>query len=86
MTGAQQPDFSGLAEKIETIRAISDIPVAIGFGVKDIESAVSVAKYGDAVVIGSALVSLLDECKNQKEIEDTIEEYIKPIADAINKA
>jgi tryptophan synthase alpha chain len=85
VTGAQQSDFTGLAEKIKTIRAISDIPVAIGFGVKDIDSAVSVSKYGDAVVIGSALVSRLDKCKDQKEIEETIEEYIKPIADAINK-
>ena len=86
VTGAEQSDFTGLDEKINTIKAISDIPVAIGFGVKDIETAVAVAKYGDAVVIGSALVSRLDKCKDQKEIEVTIKEFIKPIADAINKS
>jgi tryptophan synthase alpha chain len=86
VTGANQADFTGLDEKIATIKAISDIPVAIGFGVKDIESAMSVAKYGDAVVIGTALVTRLDKCLDQKDIEKTIEEFIKPIAIAINKS
>ena len=42
------------------------------------------AKYGDAVVIGSALVEKLDKCKDQKQIEDTIKEFINPISSAIN--
>jgi len=86
VTGSANVDYSGLSDKIESIRSISDIPVAIGFGVKDVESALAVASFGDAIVIGSALVERLDKCQDQKDIEKTIKEFIKPIAIAINKA
>ncbi|MCF6319557.1 MAG: tryptophan synthase subunit alpha [Proteobacteria bacterium] len=86
VTGASNVDYGGLSEKIDSINAISDIPVAIGFGVKDVDSALTVAKYGDAVVIGSALVSLLDKCQNQKDVEKAIKTFIKPIAKVINKS
>ncbi|MFK8011756.1 MAG: tryptophan synthase subunit alpha [Marinicellaceae bacterium] len=85
VTGAKSVDYSDLSEQISSIKSMSDIPVAIGFGVKDEESAVAVAEFSDAVVIGSALVERLDQCKNQEEIEIAIEKFIKPIAKAINK-
>jgi tryptophan synthase alpha chain len=85
VTGANDLEFEGLEKRINSIRSISDIPIAIGFGVKDISSALEVAKYGDAIVIGSALVSLLDKCQDQKDIEQAIKKFIKPIASAINK-
>lgn len=85
VTGAANVEYTGLSKKIASIRSISDIPIAIGFGVKDVKSALSVAEYGDAIVIGSALVERLDKCKDQKDIENTIKKFIKPIAKAINK-
>lgn len=86
VTGAANVEYSDLSEKIGSVKSISDIPVAIGFGVKDVKSALSVAEYGDAVVIGSALVSLLDKCENQEDVESAIKSFIKPIAVAINKS
>ena len=86
VTGAANVEYDDLFEKINSITAISDIPVAIGFGVKDVASALTVAEYGDAVVIGSALVSLLDKCVNQHEVENAIRMFIRPIAEAINKS
>lgn len=84
ITGAENLEHQGLSEQIASIRALTDLPIAIGFGVKDVESALSVAQYSDAVVLGSALVDQLDKCKNQTEIEQTIENFIKPIATAID--
>ena len=86
VTGAKNVEYNDLSKKIASINSISDIPVAIGFGVKDIDSALTVAEHGDAVVIGSALVRLLDKCQNQKDIEKSIKKFIKPIAKAINKS
>ena len=86
VTGAKNVEYNDLSEKIASIKSISDIPTAIGFGVKDIDSALTVSEHGDAVVIGSALVSLLDKCRNEKEIEESINKFIKPIAKAINKS
>lgn len=85
VTGASSVEYTDLSEKISSVQSISNIPVAIGFGVKDETSAREIASYGDAVVIGSALVSKLDKCHNQKMIEKVIKKFIKPIAKAINK-
>ena len=85
VTGSNNVDYSDLSEKFNTIRSLTDLPIAIGFGVKDVNSALAVAQYGDAVVIGSALVKKLGKCKNEKEIKKTIKKFIKPISKALNK-
>jgi len=46
-----------VAQKLAEIRAISDLPVGVGFGIKDGASAQAVARIADAVVVGSALVN-----------------------------
>ena len=84
VTGSANLEYNDLSEQIRSIRALTELPIAVGFGVKDVESAQAVAQYGDAVVIGSALVEKLDKCCDQKEIEKTVKEFIKPIATAIN--
>ncbi len=84
VTGAKSLEYDDLSKQISSVKSISDIPVAIGFGVKDVDSAVAVAQYSDAVVIGSALVQRLDDCHDQQDIEKAIEKFIKPISEAIN--
>jgi tryptophan synthase alpha chain len=85
VTGSNNVDYGDLSEKFTTIRSLTNLPIAIGFGVKDVDSALAVAEYGDAVVIGSALVKKLGKCSNEKEIKKTIKKFIKPIAKALNK-
>ena len=85
VTGSKNLDYGDLSEKISSIKSLTDLPVAIGFGVKDVKSALAVAEFGDAVVIGSALVKKLGKCSNEKEIKKTIKKFIKPIAKALNK-
>ena len=84
VTGADNLEYNDLSEQIASIKSLTNLPVAIGFGVKDIDSALAVAQYGDAVVIGSALVRELGKCSNQQEIEMAIRNFINPIATAIN--
>ena len=85
VTGADNAQYSDLKAKIKSIKKYSDLPIAIGFGVKDVKTAKQVAKYGDAVVIGSALVEKLGHCENAQQIEKTVKKFIKPIAKAMNK-
>lgn len=56
VTGAGHLDTADVARHIEGIRRHSDLPVAVGFGIKDAASARSVAAVADGVVVGSALV------------------------------
>jgi tryptophan synthase alpha chain len=59
VTGAGHLDVEQVAERLVDIRACSDLPVAVGFGIKDAASAAAVAAVADGVVVGSALVQLM---------------------------
>jgi tryptophan synthase alpha chain len=85
VTGAQNLEYTDLSEQINSIKQLTKLPIAIGFGVKDITSAQNIASYGDAVVIGSALVEKLAYCKNAQEVDTMIKSFIQPIANAINE-
>lgn len=59
VTGANRLDVAAVAKSVETIRSLTDIPVGVGFGIRDADSAAAVAAVADAVVVGSALVKLI---------------------------
>ena len=61
ITGAANLDPAQVKAKLETIRKITDLPIAVGFGIKDPETAGAVAQLADGVVVGSALVNVVAE-------------------------
>jgi tryptophan synthase alpha chain len=60
VTGAGHLNTADVEQKLKEIRANASLPVGIGFGVKDAETAKTVAAIGDGVVIGSALISRIE--------------------------
>jgi tryptophan synthase alpha chain len=60
VTGAGHLDTQAVARAVPQIKAHVQVPVGVGFGIRDAESARAVAAVADAVVIGSALVQLLE--------------------------
>lgn len=67
VTGANTLDIDSVAQKLQQIRAITDLPVGVGFGIKDGATAQAVARVADAVVVGSALVKQIDEFRNDQQ-------------------
>lgn len=61
VTGSNTLDVDAVAERVATIRRFSDLPIGVGFGIKDAESAAAVAHYADGVVVGSVLVNRIAE-------------------------
>jgi tryptophan synthase alpha chain len=59
VTGAGHLDVSGVAQMMPRIRKHVSLPVGVGFGIRDAQTARAVAAVADAVVIGSALVQRL---------------------------
>ncbi|HVO34529.1 MAG TPA: tryptophan synthase subunit alpha [Gemmatimonadales bacterium] len=57
VTGESGALSSVLGEQVAALRAVSDLPIAVGFGISSPEQAAAVAAYADGVVIGSAVVS-----------------------------
>lgn len=60
VTGAANLDVASVEAKLAEIRELSDLPLGVGFGIKDADSAKAVAAVADAVVVGSALVRRLE--------------------------
>ena len=56
ITGMATPEFSRVAQAVARIKRHTDLPIAVGFGVKNAEHARAIAQGADGVVVGSALV------------------------------
>ncbi len=61
ITGSKAPDISQVNEAVSRIKRHTDLPVAVGFGVKTPEQASGIASGADGVVVGSALVNAIRE-------------------------
>jgi tryptophan synthase alpha chain len=69
VTGSSALDVSAVAEKMTQIREYTDLPIGVGFGIKNAESAAKVSQVADAVVVGSALVQLVETTPEATLIE-----------------
>ncbi|RXZ63957.1 tryptophan synthase subunit alpha [Pelagerythrobacter rhizovicinus] len=61
ITGKQQAAQASIEEAVGRLKAATDLPVAVGFGVRTPEQAAAIARVADGVVVGSALVELVGE-------------------------
>jgi tryptophan synthase alpha chain len=59
ITGDRLSDFGAIAERVARVKALSGLPVAVGFGIQSERDAVAVAGFADGVVVGSNLVKAL---------------------------
>lgn len=60
VTGAGNLDLAGIAAKMPQLRKYIDLPIGVGFGIRDAETARQVAAISDAVVIGSRIVQEIE--------------------------
>jgi tryptophan synthase alpha chain len=60
VTGARAELTASLREEVAMVRSVTDLPVAVGFGISTTEQAAAVARLADGVVVGSAVVDRLD--------------------------
>jgi len=60
VTGAGHLDTADVEEKLQLIRQNTALPVGVGFGVKDADTAKTIAAIADGVVVGSALISKIE--------------------------
>jgi tryptophan synthase alpha chain len=57
VTGSASLNVEEVARRVETIRNLAQLPIGVGFGIKDAQSARAVSQVSDGVVVGSALVN-----------------------------
>lgn len=84
ITGLQQAAQSSIEEAVARLKAGTDLPVAVGFGVRTPEQAADIARVADGVVVGSAIVELVG--KHGADAADHVRDYVKSLSNAIKSA
>jgi tryptophan synthase alpha chain len=83
VTGARDSVSTSLPEKIAELRKVSDLPIAVGFGISNPEQARDVAQHADAVVVGSAIVDLIAKHGDKPEMAEKVGAFARDLAKAI---
>ena len=88
ITGQNSADAGDIAEAVARLKAATALPVAVGFGVKTPEQAAAIARHADAVVVGSAIVSLIGEAhaRLSNNIGGEVERFVSGLANAVRSA
>lgn len=84
VTGEQSSLSTDIAERVAAIRALTKVPVAVGFGISNPEQAATVAGLADGVVVGSAIVRRIAEIGDTPELPFKIADFVRPIAEAVH--
>ena len=83
VTGARETIVASLAERIAELRKLSDLPIAVGFGISNADQARKVARHADAVVVGSAIVDLI--AKHGSGSVEKVSAFARELAEAIRR-
>ena len=83
VTGVKTADASEIAAQLPRLRAASNLPIGVGFGIKDAESARAIAKTADAVIIGTRIVQEIEDAGAEHAVARVIA-LIRPIRQALD--
>ncbi|HYA19314.1 MAG TPA: tryptophan synthase subunit alpha [Burkholderiales bacterium] len=84
VTGAKHLDLSDVAEKLPQIHARTKLPVGVGFGIRDAQTAKAVAALADAVVVGSRIVEEIENSPRQ-DVTNRVSALVKDLRQAIDQ-
>jgi tryptophan synthase alpha chain len=79
VTGAQDRVAPGAEALVRRIRKLTELPIALGFGISRPEHVTEVGAYADAAVVGSALVALIAETSDSPRLIDRVEDYVRSL-------
>lgn len=83
ITGASLNDFAGVEQRLSAIRQVTDRPVAVGFGVSSPEQAGALAGMADGVIVGSAIVRLIEDNMDDPELPSIIAAFVAKLKEAM---
>lgn len=83
VTGSGALDLDSVAARLPVIKRHANLPVGVGFGIRDAQTARAIATVADAVVIGSRLVQLLEEAPRDQAVQ-SLRSFIAEIRTALD--
>jgi tryptophan synthase alpha chain len=88
VTGTASAEDADVASAVRRLKAASDLPVAVGFGIRTPAQAAAVARHSDGVVVGSAIVSLIGDAAAARanDLPERVETFVRGLAEAVRTA
>jgi tryptophan synthase alpha chain len=86
VTGARPALASDLQQKVITLKSVTELPIGVGFGISTAEQAQEVARFADAVVVGSAFSQLIELHAASEGLIAAVGEFAGVLKQAINSA
>jgi tryptophan synthase alpha chain len=86
VTGTAKPQVEDVAKDIKRIRTVTKLPLVVGFGISTPQQASEIAPYADGIVIGSAVVHMIQEHGEKFDLVAHVAYYTKEIKKASQTA
>ena len=84
ITGAKLLNVADVGKNVEKIRKVTQVPVAVGFGVATPEDAANVAAIADGVIVGSAIVKQIAAHQQKPDMVKQVAEFVRSLKTAMN--
>lgn len=84
VTGVRNNIETDISAIVSSIREVTDIPAAVGFGISTPDQAETMAAASDGAIVGSAIVKLIE--KHKDHAEEALREYVKTMKAAVKSA
>jgi tryptophan synthase alpha chain len=86
VTGTAKPQVEEVKKDVERIRKVTQLPLAIGFGISTPQQVAEFAPYADAIVVGSAVVKMIAENSQRSDLVTVVSQYAREMKKAISVA
>ncbi len=85
VTGARKELPVKIRESVERARGFTDLPICVGFGISTPEQARGFAEFVDGIVVGSAIVRIIEENQRSSELLDKVERFVSRLKQGMAK-
>lgn len=81
VTGVRSEITTNIGAMVDLVREVTNIPVAVGFGISTPEQAKKMASQSDSAIVGSAIIKIIE--KYGKDVPQYVEAYVKEMVKAL---
>lgn len=85
VTGAQAAPSQSIGSTVAAIKAHTDTPVCVGFGITNAEQAKDIASVSDGIIVGSAIVKIVAANATSPDVATKVSEFVTPLIEASKK-
>jgi tryptophan synthase alpha chain len=86
VTGTSKVDSAAIEAQVTQLRELSPVPVAVGFGITTEQDAAAIARFSDAVVVGSALVKIIQQHTDSPRLQEEVRHFMTELKRGVSRA